>query len=941
MPATAASAAAPVSFVPSSVSAPAAKGSDDSGDSGDSDVDGMDVDDAADADRHPTANTAMDNDDESDRDDDRPSFGSGGQAGLGFASSASSMGSSFNMSAAGWLPSSKPSVSGPRSSSSSFDATIQPVQFQPASSSGSSKPAASQPVLRSQQNHQAPQQQQQQRQEQPKRQQEQRTGGGKRRDKSDKTDKDFGKFEQYTKGFGSKMLAKMGYVEGKGLGAGGRGITAPIDVKLRPSGMGLGHGGFDERTETVRREQAEKVKSDDEEDAGDGKGGKAAPKKKTDGWKRTSAKKAKPQYKTAEELIAEQMASASTEEALAAAALVGGNAAVHAPTKIIDMTGKEARVISSLAQAASAASAIGPDMTGRLPELRHNVRLIAQHAQSDLLALSRRVRVETARKTQQESDARALAAAFNTESTRLQRLRAVQGLVAECRSLTAHHANDFATVAPDMAGDLVERIFGRIFDELQTKYVPEYTAFGLDGLVVAMVLPIFKRMMATWNPLDAPTFGASTLRKWKALLVVNRSSSGIGNENGDSLFGTVDGVGSMTPFEAMVYTLWLPRVRKAINNDWNVHDPGPILDLIEAWYDATNPQRSLIPVWMFHNIAVQLIMPKMERAVEDWRPMPSTAIAADGRPGAVARGPPLPHTWLHPWLPVLGDLLQPFYPVLRRKFETAWRDWHPSDHSPIDTLRPWIPVLPSSDFDRLLTTTILPGLVRYLQASFAVVPAAQDISPLVDHLFPWHGLIPTHLFSELLATEVFTKWSQVLWMWITAPGANLDEVTQWYIGWKRLFEDAGLGSVDAVVKAWRSALDMMNQGLAVRGGGHAYAPPKPSATASAAGAGGSATVRIAAAAPDLSFKDYVEAVAAERNLKFVPVHRVHEGSGKPLYRLGKRLLVYMDNGVLFASVGVSVPSGAGGGKADMPTQSKREWTYISVDDAMQQAASMI
>ncbi|KAH9252809.1 hypothetical protein BASA81_009214 [Batrachochytrium salamandrivorans] len=62
--------------------------------------------------------------------------------------------------------------------------------------------------------------------------------------KWERPDKDFAKFERYTKGFGSKMLAKMGYVPGKGLGSGGEGITAPIDVKLRPSGMGLGHGGF-------------------------------------------------------------------------------------------------------------------------------------------------------------------------------------------------------------------------------------------------------------------------------------------------------------------------------------------------------------------------------------------------------------------------------------------------------------------------------------------------------------------------------------------------------------------------------------------------------------------------------------------------------------------------------------------------------------------------
>ncbi|KAM6553220.1 hypothetical protein CsatB_013982 [Cannabis sativa] len=50
----------------------------------------------------------------------------------------------------------------------------------------------------------------------------------------------FGAFEEHTKGFGSKMMAKMGYVEGEGLGKDGQGIAKPIDVVKRPKSLGLG-----------------------------------------------------------------------------------------------------------------------------------------------------------------------------------------------------------------------------------------------------------------------------------------------------------------------------------------------------------------------------------------------------------------------------------------------------------------------------------------------------------------------------------------------------------------------------------------------------------------------------------------------------------------------------------------------------------------------------
>nr|GMD75340.1 G-patch domain-containing protein [Ipomoea batatas] len=50
----------------------------------------------------------------------------------------------------------------------------------------------------------------------------------------------FGAFENHTKGFGSKMMAKMGFVEGTGLGKDSQGITAPILATRRPKSQGLG-----------------------------------------------------------------------------------------------------------------------------------------------------------------------------------------------------------------------------------------------------------------------------------------------------------------------------------------------------------------------------------------------------------------------------------------------------------------------------------------------------------------------------------------------------------------------------------------------------------------------------------------------------------------------------------------------------------------------------
>lgn len=55
------------------------------------------------------------------------------------------------------------------------------------------------------------------------------------------TDQPLGEWEKYTKGFGSKIMQKFGYVLGTGLGNNGEGIVVPIQIQILPTGKSLDH----------------------------------------------------------------------------------------------------------------------------------------------------------------------------------------------------------------------------------------------------------------------------------------------------------------------------------------------------------------------------------------------------------------------------------------------------------------------------------------------------------------------------------------------------------------------------------------------------------------------------------------------------------------------------------------------------------------------------
>lgn len=117
-------------------------------------------------------------------------------------------------------------------------------------------------------------------------------------------------FSKISGTFGARMLAKMGWTAGTGLGTTGEGIVTPVESKLRPKGMGLAFKGFQEKTEQSKAEARRRgeVVSSDEEETKPKKGRKPEGKsegERSDAWKKPKKSKPKVEHKTYEEIIAE------------------------------------------------------------------------------------------------------------------------------------------------------------------------------------------------------------------------------------------------------------------------------------------------------------------------------------------------------------------------------------------------------------------------------------------------------------------------------------------------------------------------------------------------------------------------------------------------------------------------------------------------------------
>ena len=535
---------------------------------------------------------------------------------------------------------------------------------------------------------------------------------------------------------------------------------------------------------------------------------------------------------------------------------------------IIDATGQETRLLGSTVGLMSSGVTMVPSETEPMK--------IARRARRDLEAFT-----EEWRALKEREDF------YGAEQVQLQ-----MGLEKEKKEV--RRIADLVTTIQQIRLDTDTNLGTSPWEETTTKLEAleqsaddDIGSFELQEVAVAAIHPQFKAAMEDWDPLHHLSTLTTHLHRLQHILGIrsHRSSTEIALQNGVSYSRAQNK--STTPYETMIHKYWLPRVRSAITNDWDVYDPDPLIDLIKAW-------QPILPSFILAHVIDQLVVRRLTDAVAAWKPRSSYKHRRHTQPQA----------WLFPWLEYLDE--QHTNPKsttglladVKRKLKSVLSSWNLST-GVLPGLDSWAQVF-HSDLSSMLVRHLLPRLALYLSENLTIDPSDQDLTPL-EKVLAWKSYFSPNTMSQLFVAEFFQKWHETLYIWLTSQAANFEEISQWYQWWKETLEteahddrrDNDFNEAPEIANEWTKGVEAINRAIDALENGIDVSEnlEPPIATPSKSLAPSTPVVAVSSPKPTAvietptTFKDVLEDWCAENDLHMIPLREADLQTGLPLFRI--------------------------------------------------------
>ncbi|KAG6613654.1 STIP-like protein [Phytophthora cinnamomi] len=678
--------------------------------------------------------------------------------------------------------------------------------------------------------------------------------------------KTFG-WEKHTTGFGTKMLAKMGF-KGR-LGKKEDGVSATIAVKMRPVQMGIGYGDFVEASNLQQNRKLQKeLKGETVED--EEMADKASGAVEDDSlWRKRKLVAPRRKHKRAADLAQELQDMKKQKRS----------------DVVLDMRGPSVRVLSDVTAAYDVDSQRVEAAKPKLgDELIYNVRMVVNLAQGKIYDLTQKIDANTESVAAMKKEAKMIKAQLNVDDVRLQHM---QAMVEQMKAL-----DKLREQALEMQS--VEPILSHL-RSIRRSFPLEFDAHKLQQLVPSICLPPLRALLTESDLLEQKsrdgvvqqfrliqTFltelpskrAANDAATSSSVLPVIREKT---LAEGDDLYNFV-----------LEETLW-PAIVQCVNIDWQAKSAPS--DCVDAFLKF----RPHLSSEFEEAFLSQLVLSRLKKECHRWDPRSDTI--------------PI-HEWLLPWLPYLGSAMKSLYPDIRLALAGALNQWHPSDLSVLAVLTPWRDLWGEREYGKFTHRHIVRKLIRCLHREFEINPENQSLEALM-WVLAWKDHLPDRQFIALLEGEFFPKWLKVLRKWVSGS-PNLIELEKWYCGWKLLFEKNELATNERLLVHFHGALTLLQVATESVGVSGESRPPIPELNSSAAMNYQDALalardeevkkspIREAKTSPrsvsrSVSLKDVIENLAISHNVTFMP-KGFHDG--QQVYVFGKHQII-IEQGVVF------------------------------------------
>lgn len=694
-----------------------------------------------------------------------------------------------------------------------------------------------------------------------------------KRSKASSKEPELGRWEQYTKGVGSRMLKKMGW-KGSGLGVNENGLVQPLQSVVRGTGTsGLDADDYMGVSKAAARSQDEAeapAKPEAKEEERKGQWKKDAP-------KAPPAKRHAPKvtYKTREEFESQYGTNKSNQT-------------------VVDMRAPSGEDTSSLRIAALDSQPVF------MPELRHNLAHLVDLRVNGIHSLIRKKHyAETELKT------------LKSEEASLKHL--VEGQKADLShfKILKNRLNVLKESEDDPDFDL-----HAFFAELKDTFPEEYKRYRLESLIFHHVFPRLEKELKPWRPLQEPEYGLEKALKWRQLLREEAREALDNLEPGADVYDDGFGISSrlrkeqvktslnsLDTYNRMAYEVYVPKLRTALSS-WDVYDPDPALDLLRAW-------KLVLPRIGYNFLLSYVVQNRLKSAIAEYEPAgykSSKSAASSSHSTRSQHTTALPlDTWVLPWIPVMGTAqISTLLEDVRRKLQQSVASVSASVG--VKLLLPFKGVLDAQNWAQLQARCVLAkieGLLRQVE----IDPSEQRLESWQEALV-WSELVSPDAFGmALLESGFWKKWFGILGIWLHQPDVDLEQVQQWYTSWKQHFPKP-IQTCAQVQPQFRAALRLM---LAASDGDlpptEQFVPVKVDASSKHGPAGddgvhngGDNKKPSTSSRPiwqEASLKELLEEAAEEAGMLFMATNRKQEGN--PVFTFGN-VPVWLDRDLVVAQL---------------------------------------